>query len=424
MSPRNYFSFTPLLPSPTCGTVEARSIVEPIRNIIKKKNGQIQFREAECVKIDATNKKVICHSNDDTVLGKTEIFLDYNYLVIATWAQVNTFNTSGVIGHCHFLKEVEDAQKIRRSVISCFEKADLPNNLVRITVVQFGDHILNMFGERVSTFAEHKFQRDGIKVKTECRVLGVSEKEIVVKVKSEGIVSSIPYGMVVWSAGTGTRHVIRNFMEQIGQSKRRFLATDEWLRVEGCDSVYALGDCATIHQRKVMEDISTIFSAADKDNSGTLTVKEFQDVIKDILVKYPQLELYLKNKHLRSAKDLLKDSQGNDMKEVAAQHGTYLARCFNHMEEYKTSPEGPLRFKESGRHQFRPFRYKHFGQFAPLGGEQTAAELPGDWVSMGHRSQWLWYSVYLSKQVTWHTRVLVVSDWTRRFIFGRDSSCI
>lgn len=30
------------------------------------------------------------------------------------------------------------------------------------------------------------------------------------------------------------------------------LATDEWLRVLGCDNVYALGDCATITQRKVM----------------------------------------------------------------------------------------------------------------------------------------------------------------------------
>jgi len=39
-------------------------------------------------------------------------------------------------------------------------------------------------------------------------------------------------------------------------------------------------------------------------------------------------------------------------------------------------------------------RYRHLGQFAPLGGEQTAAQLPGDWVSIGHSSQWLWYSVY------------------------------
>ena len=36
VSPRNYFAFTPLLPSVTCGTVEARSVVEPIRNIVSK----------------------------------------------------------------------------------------------------------------------------------------------------------------------------------------------------------------------------------------------------------------------------------------------------------------------------------------------------------------------------------------------------
>ena len=35
VSPRNYFAFTPLLPSVTIGTVEARSIVEPIRRIVK-----------------------------------------------------------------------------------------------------------------------------------------------------------------------------------------------------------------------------------------------------------------------------------------------------------------------------------------------------------------------------------------------------
>jgi len=39
-------------------------------------------------------------------------------------------------------------------------------------------------------------------------------------------------------------------------------------------------------------------------------------------------------------------------------------------------------------------RYRYLGQFARLGGEQTAVQLPGDWISIGHSSQWLWYSVY------------------------------
>lgn len=36
------------------------------------------------------------------------------------------------------------------------------------------------------------------------------------------------------------------------QGGRRVLATDEWLRVKGCENVYAIGDCASITQRKIM----------------------------------------------------------------------------------------------------------------------------------------------------------------------------
>ncbi|XP_050213177.1 external alternative NAD(P)H-ubiquinone oxidoreductase B3, mitochondrial-like [Mercurialis annua] len=493
ISPRNYFAFTPLLPSVTCGTVEARSIVEPIRNIVRKKNVDVSFWEAECFKIDAVNKKVHCRSNSN---GKEEFDVEYDYLVIAMGARSNTFNTPGVVEHCNFLKEVEDAQKIRREVIDSFEKASLPNlsdeerkrilhfvvvgggptgvefaaelhdyvnedlvrlypaakDFVKITLLEAADHILGMFDKRITDFAEEKFKRDGIDVQLGSMVVKVSDKEISTKVRGNGSTASIPYGMVVWSTGIGTHPVIRDFMQQIGQTNRRAVATDEWLRVEGCNDIYALGDCATVNQRKVMEDISAIFKKADKDNSGTLTVKEFKEVINDICERYPQVELYLKNKKLHNIADLLKEAKGDAAKEtielnieelkkalsevdsqmkflpataqVASQQGTYLATCFNRIEEAEKNPEGPLRFRGEGRHRFRPFRYKHLGQFAPLGGEQTAAQLPGDWVSIGHSSQWLWYSVYASKQVSWRTRALVVSDWTRRFIFGRDSSRI
>lgn len=122
------------------------------------------------------------------------------------------------------------------------------------------------------------------------------------------------------------------------------------------------------------------------------------------------------------------DSQMKSMPataQVAAQQGEYLAHCFNHMTAEVAShmaPEGPMRIRGKGRHRFQPFQYQHLGQFAPLGGEKAAYELPGDWVSIGRSTQWLWYSVYASKQVSWRTRTLVVFDWTKRMFFGRDSS--
>lgn len=37
LSPRNYFLYTPLLPAVATGTMEERSIVEPIRNVLDGK---------------------------------------------------------------------------------------------------------------------------------------------------------------------------------------------------------------------------------------------------------------------------------------------------------------------------------------------------------------------------------------------------
>ncbi|KAL8497468.1 hypothetical protein ACS0TY_020971 [Phlomoides rotata] len=492
VSPRNYFAFTPLLPSVTNGTVEARSIVEPIRNIVRKKKFDVQFREAECYKIDTQNKKVHCRSTQQNSIGGTEEFtVDYDYLVIAMGARSNTFNTPGVVEHAHFLKEIEDAQRIRRTVIDCFERASLPSisdqerkrilhfvivgggptgvefaaelhdfvdedlarlyptlkQHVTITLLEAGDHILGMFDKRITEFAEDKFRRDGIDLKVGSMVTKVTDSEICTKERATGQNVNIPYGMVVWSTGIGTRPVVMDFMKQIGQSNRRVLATDEWLRVEGCDKIYALGDCASINQRKVMEDISDIFRKADKKKTGRLKAADFKEVINDITVRYPQVKVHLQKKQLSNFFQLLQSAQGDDeldiekfklalsevdsqMKllpptaQVAAQQGAYLANCFNKMDICEQNPEGPLRFRGEGKHRFQPFRYKHLGQFAPLGGEQTAAQLPYDIISIGHSSQWLWYSVYASKLVSWRTRFLVVGDWGRRFIFGRDSSRI
>nr|CAB3479940.1 unnamed protein product [Digitaria exilis] len=460
ISPRNYFAFTPLLPSVTSGTVEPRSIVEPIRRILEKKGGEIKFWEAECFKIDPQNKKIHCRSNLGTNLdGNGEFLVDYDYLVVAVGARTNTFNTPGVVENCHFLKEVEDAQKIRRSVMDCFERASLPfldeeerkknlhfvvvgggptgvefaaslhdfvtedlsklypsiQHLVKISLIEAADHILTMFDKRITNFAEDKFGRDGIDVKTGYKVVKVSKDAITMQNPATGDIS-VPYGMAVWSTGIGTRPFIVEFMKQIGQGNRRVLATDEWLRVRECDGVYAIGDCATINQRRVM------------------------------------VQLYLKSKQMNGVADLVRSAKGDAEKEsvelnieefkkalslvdsqvkflpataqVASQQGQYLARCFNKMKDAEEHPEGPIRIRGEGRHRFLPFRYRHLGQFAPLGGEQTAAQLPGDWISIGHSTQWLWYSVYATKQISWRTRMLVVSDWTRRFIFGRDSSCI
>ncbi|KAF7033973.1 hypothetical protein CFC21_045033 [Triticum aestivum] len=81
-------------------------------------------RPTECFKIDPM---IHCRSVVGANLhGNGDFMVDYGYLVLALGVTVNTFNTPGVMEHCHFLKVVEDAQQIQKSVIDCFEKASLP----------------------------------------------------------------------------------------------------------------------------------------------------------------------------------------------------------------------------------------------------------------------------------------------------------
>lgn len=48
---------TPLLPSVTVGTVETRTVVEPIRKLV---GGGVKFLEAECIGVDPKNKTITC----------------------------------------------------------------------------------------------------------------------------------------------------------------------------------------------------------------------------------------------------------------------------------------------------------------------------------------------------------------------------
>src|SRR5438477_7056574 len=117
VSPRNHFLFTPLLASTTVGTIEFRSIIEPIRNI---KN--IIYYQAFCISIDQEKQTILCcdtHSNQT-------FNLNYDILIIAAGEKTNTFDIPGVNENAYFLREISDSRKIRTRVIDCFEKASIP----------------------------------------------------------------------------------------------------------------------------------------------------------------------------------------------------------------------------------------------------------------------------------------------------------
>ena len=50
----------------------------------------------------------------------------YDKLVVAVGCSSQTFGTKGVKEHAFFMKDVEDARRVRKRVLECFEIASLP----------------------------------------------------------------------------------------------------------------------------------------------------------------------------------------------------------------------------------------------------------------------------------------------------------
>lgn len=144
ISPRNFFLFTPLLPSCPTGTVEHRSIMEPLRHIIRQKKGTVKFYEADATTIDHERRVVIVNDNSPIkgTINQTEV--PFDYLVVGVGAENATFGTEfeppfvviadrvdkgmllgipGVREHACFLKEIGDSQRIRKKVMDCIETA-------------------------------------------------------------------------------------------------------------------------------------------------------------------------------------------------------------------------------------------------------------------------------------------------------------
>lgn len=79
VSPVNYFLFTPMLPSATVGTLELRSLVEPIRSIVQRVRGHFMQAQAEEVEF---SEKLLEVSQTDSWGVKRHFYLPYDKLVI------------------------------------------------------------------------------------------------------------------------------------------------------------------------------------------------------------------------------------------------------------------------------------------------------------------------------------------------------
>lgn len=79
VSPINHFLFTPMLPSATVGTLEFRSLVEPVRRIVQRVRGHFLQASAESIEF---SEKLVEVSQVDSKGQKVHFYLPYDKLVV------------------------------------------------------------------------------------------------------------------------------------------------------------------------------------------------------------------------------------------------------------------------------------------------------------------------------------------------------
>lgn len=448
ISPRNYFLFTPMLAGASVGTVEYRSITEPVREINRKAN----YLEATATEVDPDSKTVTCESVvcDGNSCEIEDFTVEYERLVVTVGAQTNTFGIPGVREHCCFLKQVEDARRIRTAIVNCFERANLPSltdeervkaltitvigagptgiefaaelrdfveqdgpkyypnllKFVRIKVIEASSSVLAPFDKALQEEAIRVMNRAVQITDADARLLlperfqlvelmlDQSVKEVTEKLILLNSGETVDYGLAVWAAGNGPLPITLQIVEALGMEQnaqqgiaRGRVAIDPWMRAAGGKGdVFAFGDATCIT-----------------------------------------------------------DGQLPATAQVAAQQGEYLAKLMNKHFDFnpqkidgvtpppKKTEATPTTASDSvanlalisNGEYAKPFQFLDLGILAYTGGGSALAQVTPapnapPLKGTGKIGNTVWRSVYLSKQVSWRNRFLVLNDWTKRQLFGRD----
>jgi NADH:ubiquinone reductase (non-electrogenic) len=428
--------------------------MEPIRNILRHKKASVKFYEAEATKIDY--KKRIVYAKDDSEIKGASVNTEvpFDMLVVGVGAENATFGIPGVKEHSCFLKEVGDAQKIRKQIMDCVETASFKDQspeekkrllhtvvvgggptgvefagelqdfymedlrkwipdikeYFQVTLVEALPNVLPMFSKQLIDYTESTFKEEHITIRTKTMVKNVTDKAIEAEVtRPDGTkeLETMPYGLLVWATGNAVRGVVKDLMQQIPAQKeaRRGLNVNEFLVVNGTENIWAVGDCA------VANYAPTAQVAAQE---GAFLARLF-----NTMAKTDEIEQALKELSAQQA-----TAKPDDREAI--------------LEEIKSRQKQLRRVKQIG-----PFQYSHQGSLAYIGAEKAVADvswLSGNFASGGTLTYLFWKSAYLSmcfsselcpfpflitmklNSKIARNRVLVVVDWLKAKFFGRDVS--
>jgi len=271
----NFVLYTPMLAEVVSGSIEAKHVISPLREYFSK----VTFMEAEVKSVDISGKSVtIYHWGErDT----RTIF--YDYLVLSLGSETNYYGLPGVEVNSFPFKTIADAMDLRNHVIDMFERADMEaevpvrqrfltfvvagggfagvevtaelNDFIRtsrrfyhnvragdikLVLIVSGKRIMPEMNEDLAAYALKKLRGQGIEVYLGRKVSSTDAKSV--ELDNGDIIYS---ETLIWTAGIMPSNLISSL--PCAKDRKGRIVVNGYLKVPELDNVWAIGDCADIH---------------------------------------------------------------------------------------------------------------------------------------------------------------------------------
>lgn len=272
---QNHHCFQPLLYQVATAALSPAEIAWPIRHILRAQQNATVLM-ANVSGIDTAGKRVHTDSGD----------LPYDFLIIATGAMHSYFGHDEWAGVAPGLKRIEDATRIRRSILIAFEQAELMSNpdeqkglltfvivgggatgvemagaiaeiarqtlaadfrridprSARIVLVEAGPRLLPAFPPAQSDYVRDTLMQHGVTVMTDT---------MVTKCDASGVdlnSGRLDASTIIWAAGVTASPAARWLGAEADRAGRVKVAPD--LTAPGHPDIFVIGDAAAINDSR------------------------------------------------------------------------------------------------------------------------------------------------------------------------------
>jgi len=273
VSPENFMLYTPMLPEAASGTLEPRHVVVPLRQMCP----HAELLLTRVMSIDESRRLVTIERPEG---GAEEV--GYEQLVVALGAVARTLPVPGLAEHALGFKNLVDAIHLRNHVLRELEAADAELDHARAAVhltfvfvgagyagvealaelsdlvadalrwyprlrtapqrwvlVDAAAKILPEIPTRLGEYAARELARRGVEIRVSTTLESLAAGEATL---SDG--ERIPTHTLVWTAGVRAHPLLGELGLPLDERGR--VRVDRFLRVEGREQVWALGDCAAV----------------------------------------------------------------------------------------------------------------------------------------------------------------------------------